>query len=225
MNFLKLGLALSLVAAFGFVACDDSSSADSGDGSKVASCKSSYKDSVLTIKADKGDYSFTSTTKIENGIITSKLEFNVDVPEEECNRETLAREEHFQVECKGKTITEKSEEKMTAEAFDNFTNLLIEGCKAIDGKKIEKKDVKEALECKTDGAVRDTVVAGIKGSATCKDGVWVVDPNSIKKDESTATDNEDDKVDSGDNNTSDNDDNPEDASSSEDAGATTPGEE
>ena len=166
MNFIKMGIALSLVATFGIVACDDSSSADNSNDPNTISCKSSLKDSVLVVETTKGELSFTSTTKIEDGIVSTKIDFNKDVPEAECNRETVAREEHFEIECKGKTITEKSKEKMSAKQYDIFTGLLTDGCKAIDGQKIEKQDVKEALKCETNGAVRDTVV----GCRFCKEG-------------------------------------------------------
>ena len=220
-----MGIALSLVATFGIVACDDSSSADNSNDPNTISCKSSLKDSVLIVETTKGELSFTSTTKIEDGIVSTKIDFNKDVPEAECNRETVAREEHFEIECKGKTITEKSKEKMTAKQYDIFTGLLTDGCKAIDGQKIEKEDVKEALKCETNGAVRDTVVAGVKASATCKNGVWVVD--SVKKDESSASDDEEDKTNSKeDDNAGDSGDSGDTGDSNDtDAGTTVPGEE
>ena len=195
MNFLKLGFALSLVATFGIVACDESSSADDNKSNdpNTISCKVTEQN-PLVIETTRGDISITSTTKLSEGTLTQVMEFNKDVPEKDCKEQKEKLSDHFKVECKGKTITAVSTDKMDTVGFDVYAGLLTQECKAIDGEKIDKEDVKKALDCEEEGAVRDTVVAGVKGSATCKNGKWVlkeVKADPAKTDE-TATDDADD---------------------------------
>ena len=213
MNFLKMGFALSLVAAFGIVACDDSTSAEESNDPNAISCKVSQEmteTDPLIFTTVKGNITSTTTFKNDNGIATMTVEFNQDVPEEECTEYMEDYGEHLQVVCKGKTITAKSEEKLNDTFFDIFSETLKGECKSIDGKKLDPKDVEKAKEeaiegakCSNDGDEKKiskevTTDDGKTASASvilvCKDGKWTpkdAKVNTSSGDE-TATDDEDD---------------------------------
>ena len=209
MNFLKMGFALSLVAAFGIVACDDSTSAEDSNDPNAISCKVSQEmteTDPLIFTTVKGSISSTTTFKNDNGIAVMTVEFNQDVPEAECLEYTEDYGDNLQVECKGKTITATSEEKLNNTFFDIFSETLKGECSSINGKKLDPKDVekakeevKEGLACSNDGDEKkvskevttdDGTTASAEVILVCKDSKWTpkdAKVNTSKGDE-TATD-------------------------------------
>ena len=120
MKFWKLGLALSLTAAFGITACDDSSSADEKkigiddatyEAGKVACVVTSTVAETGTFVQEMrmDDLKITMTVTMDDkGVITEKIEHNQEIPQDTC--------EHYKldplyktVECKAKTITAVNE--------------------------------------------------------------------------------------------------------------------
>jgi len=215
MNFVKLGFALPLVAAFGIIACDDTTSADSNDPNAI-SCKVTQEmtdSDPLIFTTVKGDLSSTTTFMNDNGKPVLTAEFNQDVPENECLEYTTKFGEYLDVQCDGKTISAESTEKesVKTEFFDVFSQILIADCKAINGKKLDPKDVEKAkdkveeeVSCDTEGEEKevasdevttdDGTTASAKVTLVCKDGKWT--PKSVEADVSkgdeTATDDADD---------------------------------
>ena len=213
MNFFKMGFALSLVATFGIVACEDSTSAEESNDPNTISCKVSQEmteTDPLIFKTVKGDLSSTTTFKNDNGIAVMTAEFNQDVPENECLEYKDVYGDHLKVECKGNTITAKSEEKLNDTFFDIFSETLKGECSSINGKKLDPKDVEKAKEeaiegakCSNDGDEKkvskevttdDGKTASAEVILVCKDGKWTpkdAKVNTSSGDE-TATDDEDD---------------------------------
>lgn len=112
MNMKKWGFALSLTAAFGLMACGDSSSNANGgmptcnvtsDANSVTSTSSYGGQTVITKHVIDGDYLVTS--------VTYKGMPN-DVVEEECAEAKLDRS--AEVTCEGNTITTKVSNKGAA---------------------------------------------------------------------------------------------------------------
>ena len=211
MNFLKMGAALSLVAAFGLVACDDSSSGDDNktNDPNTISCKVTNDENPLTIETIKGEISSTTTLSNDNGIFSMKVEFNKDVPESECTSYEDQYSEYFDVKCSGNTITAKSAEKVKDEFFDIYGEVLKADCEKINGKKLDDKDIDKAKEkveagmkCDTDGEEKevssdevsseDGTTASAKVTLVCKDGKWALKDAEVNTSKGeTATDDED----------------------------------
>ena len=192
MNFYKMGVALSFVTAIGFVACDDSSSTKDKDSNdpNVIHCTVTNETDPFTTEMTKGDLSATTTIKNNDGKMTMVVEFNKDVPASECDSYTEKYSEHMAVECKGKTITAKTEDKVNDAFMDIITDMAKAECTDMDGKKIDKEDVEKAkdeaedlLKCDTEGETKEVDVGGlgVKVLATCTKGVWVPDEEAMEQ--------------------------------------------
>lgn len=142
MNMKKMGIALSLTAAFGLMACDDSSSASSenkDNGANPTCSVSSDKNSVTTTMTKDG-MTATMVAKIEDGYVVSTTTFT-NTPKAEIDEacaDEKADEENVEVTCKDNVITTKME-------ADGITLSTIKagadyGCKAAESGKFDLDD-------------------------------------------------------------------------------------
>jgi hypothetical protein len=139
MNMKKMGIALSLTAAFGLMACDDSSSASSenkDNGANPTCSVSSDKNSVTTTMTKDG-MTATMVAKIEDGYVVSTTTFT-NTPKAEIDEacaDEKADEDNVEVTCKDNVITTKME-------ADGITLSTIKagadyGCKAAESGKFD----------------------------------------------------------------------------------------
>jgi hypothetical protein len=142
MNMKKMGIALSLTAAFGLMACDDSSSASSenkDNGANPTCSVSSDKNSVTTTMTKDG-MTATMVAKIEDGYVVSTTTFT-NTPKAEIDEacaDEKADEDNVEVTCKDNVITTKME-------ADGITLSTIKagadyGCKAAESGKFDLND-------------------------------------------------------------------------------------
>lgn len=142
MNMKKLGIALSLTAAFGLMACDDSSSASSenkDNGANPTCSVSSDKNSVTTTMTKDG-MTATMVAKIEDGYVVSTTTFT-NTPKAEIDEacaDEKADEDNVEVTCKDNVITTKMK-------ADGITLSTIKagadyGCKAAESGKFDLDD-------------------------------------------------------------------------------------
>jgi hypothetical protein len=142
MNMKKMGIALSLTAAFGLMACDDSSSASSenkDNGANPTCSVSSDKNSVTTTMTKDG-MTATMVAKIEDGYVVSTTTFT-NTPKAEIDEacaDEKADEENVEVTCKDNTVTTKMK-------ADGITLSTIKagadyGCKAAESGKFDLND-------------------------------------------------------------------------------------
>ena len=199
MNFWKLGLALSLTAAFGITACDDSSSADEKkigiddttyEAGKVACVVTSTVAETGTFVQEMrmDDLKITMTVSMDDkGVITEKIEHNQEIPQDTC--------EHYKldplyktVECKAKTITAVNEGTFEKSEFEALTALISAACKESNGQDIPKKEeIEENLPklgaCSENNKGEEAEVFEGKGVFVVCDGKnWVPSKNECKGD-------------------------------------------
>lgn len=190
MKFWKLGLALSLTAAFGITACDDSSSADEKkigiddatyEAGKVACVVTSTVAETGTFVQEMrmDDLKITMTVTMDDkGVITEKIEHNKEITQDTC--------EHYKldplyktVECKAKTITAINEGTFKEPEFEALTELLGAACKESNGQDIPKReDVEENIpkldKCTAENKDTEAEVFEGKGVFVVCDGEkWV----------------------------------------------------
>lgn len=135
----KLSFGLALTAAFGLMACSDSSSG--GDGGTVTiSCKV-LKDKPLTIKSSEGPFSGTITYDLnKDGKVVETYEISSEaVAKDEC--EEMEKDEMYgEVTCTGKKIVGVYSEAVSEDDFQEFVEGLKEECIESDGKTVKLDD-------------------------------------------------------------------------------------
>ena len=138
MNMKKWGVALSLTAAFGLMACDDSSSASSDNNSNAnPTCSVSSDKNSVTTTMTKDGMTATMVAKIEDGYVVSTTTFT-NTPKAEIDEacaDEKADEDNVEVTCKDNTVTTKMK-------ADGITLALIKtgaeyGCKAAESGEID----------------------------------------------------------------------------------------
>lgn len=144
MSIKKFGLALSLFAAFGLMACgdDSSSSTNSGDDA-VVHCKfTSDATSFKSVTTD-GDTTATVTGTLEKDVFTIKF----DMPDDgECEDDADDADESMTIECKDglEIMTHVVEGEEAKAAFDTAKKEAESECKDSNGKtKAELNDDEE----------------------------------------------------------------------------------
>lgn len=156
MSIKKFGLALSLFAAFGLMACgDDSSSGSSsktGDN-KIISCKFTPGETSFKSVTTDGDTTATVTGKLEEGVFT----FVYDGPDTgDCEEDAEDADEGMKVECKNgrEIITQVVEGEEEAKmAFDESKKDTEEECKETNGKTKAELDDEDVDEGDDEGGV------------------------------------------------------------------------
>jgi hypothetical protein len=134
--FNKIGFGLALTAAFGLMACSDSSSG-SDNGKVTLSCKV-VKESPLTIKGNAGGRS--SATIIYDRNADDKMVVSYDFTsqsdaDDEC--ESAQKDSEFEeVTCEGKKVVEVSAETSTEDDFKEMLNYIKEDCIESDGQTV-----------------------------------------------------------------------------------------
>ena len=135
----KLSFGLALTAAFGLMACSDSSSG--GDGGTVTiSCKV-LKEKPLTIKSSEGPFSGTITYDLnKDGKVVETYEISSEaVAKDEC--EEMEKDEMYgEVTCTGKKIVGVYSEAVSEDDFQEFVEGLKEECIESDGKTVKLDD-------------------------------------------------------------------------------------
>lgn len=158
MNMKKIGFALSLTAAFGLMACGDSSSNSNGgmpscnvtsDANSVTRSMSYGGESVVVKQTIEGNYLITTTTY--KGMPK-------DAVEEECEEAKYDRE--AEVTCEGNSVTTKVEAEGMSIA--KLKTLAESTCKEISsGVYVDDEDEEEDYPSKKDGRDKDDVTPGV----------------------------------------------------------------
>lgn len=134
----KLSFGLALTAAFGLMACSDSSS--SSGGSITVSCKV-VSQNPFTIKSTEGNISGTVKFELnKDGIVVETNEFATEAMQQEVCEERQDDSEYKEVECSGKKVVTYSSDTMTEKEFKEHIESAEAWCKESDGKKIKIDD-------------------------------------------------------------------------------------
>lgn len=135
----KIGLGLTLTAAFGLMSCDDSSSAGSSGGTVTISCKVVSED-PFTIKSDEAGIGGNITYELKDGKVVETYKYDDSaLAKEECN-DMKSRPDYTKVKCDGKTVVAYTDDEKTEAQFKKYTKELKDYCKAMDGKKVNVSD-------------------------------------------------------------------------------------
>lgn len=187
MKLWKFGIALSLTAVFGLMACDDSSSADEKDkigiddetyeAGKIACVVTSPKDPFV-IETRMNDLKIKLTATFEKGAMVTEREYNKEMPKDSCEHYKL--QSNVDVTCSedGKSI--KVIDKMIKEAsdFEAMTSFLGKGCEEANGKKISEIkeddiDLSKIEKCTEENKDDEFVFEGTGVSLVCDGEFWV----------------------------------------------------
>ena len=190
MKFWKLGIALSLTAAFGLTACDESSSAkDSTIGvddasyekGKVACVVSSTSPYVQEMRMNDLRIKTTMTLG-SDGKVTEVIEHNQAIPQDTCDHYSLDPV-YESVTCDDQKITAVNVGTMKAAEFEALANYLSQACEKSNGSNIPEavKDEDgnidiptDELLCNADNEGKEQAFAAVPGvSVVCKSGKWV----------------------------------------------------
>ncbi len=150
----KLSFGVALTAAFGLMACSDSSS--SNGGSVTVSCKV-VSQNPFTIKSTEGNISGTIKFELnKDGIVVETNEFATEAMQQEVCEERQDDSEYKEVECSGKKVVTYSSETMTEKEFKDYLESAEAWCKASDGKKVTIDDEgEEVIDLDDDGGDKE----------------------------------------------------------------------
>ena len=148
MKFWKFGIALSLTAAFGLIACNDtSSSTDDKDAPYEAGtigCKgTSQKPFVQEVRMD--DLTITTTMTLEEGVVVETIEYNKPIPADSCEHYKLDQN-YAKVTCNDKSIKAVNKDKSTEAEFEALTQIISKFCKESNGQKIPDNGSKDDIK-------------------------------------------------------------------------------
>ena len=187
MKLWKFGIALSLTAVFGLMACDDSSSADEKDkigidddsyvAGKVACVVTSPKDPFVT-ETRMNDLKIKTTATFEKGAMVTVMEYNQEMPKDTCEHYKL--QSNVDVTCAedGKSIKVTDKNIKTAADFEAMTSLLGSACEKVNGNDIAdvKKDdidLSKIKKCTEENKDEEFIVEGTGVSLVCDGEFWV----------------------------------------------------
>ena len=126
MHALKLAPFIALMAAFGFIACDDSSSSSSNG----TSCKVLSQEPLVIETVQEGVKSET-TFKLEGNKVIETIKADRDIPEEVCNS-YKNDSDYGDIECNKNTVTMTSKDELSKNEFETLKNQAINSCKALN---------------------------------------------------------------------------------------------
>ena len=130
----KIGLGLTLTAAFGLMSCEDSSSTSSSGGEVTISCKVVSED-PFTIKSSEAGISGNITYELIDGKVVETYKFdNSALAEDECE-DMKSRKGYTKVKCDGKKIVAYTDDEQTEAQFKRYTKQLKDYCESMDGRK------------------------------------------------------------------------------------------
>ena len=182
MKFWKLGLALSLTAVFGLMACDDSTSSDE-NGSKeykpgTIGCTVTDQGNAYSQETRMDDLTIKMTMENKNGTIVETYEFNQDIPADTCDYYKSKQDlEYSSVKCEKRKITATNKDKVADSTFAALTDAFAIACKALDGEKIPdvKKDdidLTKTGKCSAEKTGEEFVIEGTGVSLVCDGEFW-----------------------------------------------------
>ena len=190
MKFWKFGIALSLTAAFGLTACNESSSAE---GSNIGLDDASYeKGKVACMVSNTNPYVQETrmndlrikmtATQGADGKVTEVFEHNQVIPQDTCEHYKLDPI-YESVECKDQIITAVNKDAIKKEEFEALAEFLSQACEKSNGMNIPEAVKDEdgnidiptgELVCNEDNEGKEQAFAAVPGvSVVCKSGKWV----------------------------------------------------
>ena len=184
MKFWKFGLALSLTAVFGLMACDDSTSTDE-NGTKeykpgTIGCTVTSQPSPYSQEMRMDDLTITMTVENKSGTVVETYEFNQDIPADTCdyykNKEG-EKLEYASVKCEKRKITATNNGKVEDADFEALSEAFALSCKAIDGEKIpevnkDEIDLTKVGNCNAEKKGEEFVIEGTGVSLVCDGELW-----------------------------------------------------
>lgn len=126
MHTTKLASILALVAAFGFTACDDSSSSSSNG----TSCKVTSQEPLVIETVQEG-VKTVMTMKLEGNKVIETIKADRDIPDEVCNS-YKNDSDYGDIECNKNTVTTTSKDEYNKSDFEILKNQAISSCKAMN---------------------------------------------------------------------------------------------
>ena len=182
MKLWKLGLALSLTAVFGLMACEDSSSAKDDDNGEykegTIACKVTTQTAESFVMETRMDsLTIKTSASLENGSMVTLMEYNMEMPKDTCEHYKLDKTTEVVCAEDGKSIEITDKTKLDAAGFEALTGLIASGCKEKNGNpipKVKKEDVIDAMTCNKDNEGKEQAFDAVPGvSVVCKDSKWV----------------------------------------------------
>ena len=132
----KIGLGLTLTAAFGLMSCDDSSSTGSSGGTVTISCKV-VSENPFTIKSSEAGIGGNITYELKDGKVVETYKYdNSALAEDECEY-LKSHGSYTKVNCDGKKIVAYTDDEQTEAQFKKYTKQLKDYCAEMDGKKVD----------------------------------------------------------------------------------------
>jgi len=132
----KIGLGLTLTAAFGLMSCDDSSSTGSSGGTVTISCKVVSED-PFTIKSSEAGIGGNITYELKDGKVVETYKYDDSaLAEDECE-DLKSQGGYTKVKCDGKKIVAYTDDEKTEAQFKKYTKQLKDYCAELDGKKVD----------------------------------------------------------------------------------------
>ena len=132
----KIGLGLTLTAAFGLMSCDDSSSTGSSGGTVTISCKVVSED-PFTIKSSEAGVGGNITYELKDGKVVETYKYDDSaLAKDECE-DLKSRGGYTKVNCDGKKIVAYTDDEQTEAQFKKYTKQLRDYCAEMDGKKVD----------------------------------------------------------------------------------------
>ncbi len=132
--FNKIGFGLALTAAFGLMACSDSSSG-SDSGKVTLHCKV-LKEEPLTLQHSEGGMSFKSVYELTP---EGKMKTTYEFPSESIAKEECADskgDDSIDVTCDGKKVIEISKESSSKNEFKTMVTAIKDDCVESDGQTV-----------------------------------------------------------------------------------------
>lgn len=126
MHTMKLAPFIALTTAFGFIACDDSSSSSSNG----TSCKVLSQEPLVIETVQEGVKTETSF-KLEGNKIIETIKADRDIPEEVCNSHKNDSD-YGNIECNKNIITTSSKDEYNDDQFAILKADAIKSCKALN---------------------------------------------------------------------------------------------
>ena len=161
----KIGLGLTLTAAFGLMSCDDSSSTGSSGGTVTISCKV-VSENPFTIKSSEAGIGGNMTYELKDGKVVETYKFDdSSIAKDECN-DMKSRGGYSKVTCDGKKVVAYSEDEMTDAEFKQYKKSLKKYCEDMDGKTIDINDWGDDDDGPTSSSSAAKSSSSVKSSTT-----------------------------------------------------------
>ena len=188
MNIKKLALALGLSASFGvMVACNESSTAASGDDTKG----SSSAEEITSSESNAGSEDIESSeSKVESS--ASEKATSSESKAESSASEDVTSSESNEGSASSISIIDYKDLKACTKVGDSIQvsyegKVIAAVCDEDHEWVLDIDQVDDIIACTTDGETKDTVIAGETLKLVCEDGLWVFSEDNKKCEEEGAT--------------------------------------